>query len=66
MGSGMAPPAPKLMSCIFDNTGGFLIATFDSPTDEAGVTTSTFVVVRSKRQSTEFAFESFFLIMAAL
>jgi hypothetical protein len=42
MGSGMAPPAPKLISCIFDNTGGFLIATFDSPTDEAGVTTSTF------------------------
>jgi hypothetical protein len=34
--------APKLVSCGFDNTGGFLIATFDSPTDEAGVATTSF------------------------
>jgi hypothetical protein len=40
--SGESPAAPMLVSCIFDNTGGFLIATFNSPTDEGGVTTSSF------------------------
>lgn len=35
-------PAPKVIKCIFGNSGGFMIVTFDSPTDLGGQTTGLF------------------------
>jgi hypothetical protein len=33
-------PAPNLLSCVFDSSGGYFVATFDSSTDQAGIVVS--------------------------
>jgi hypothetical protein len=33
-------PAPNLLSCVFDSSGGYFVATFDSSTDQAGIMAS--------------------------
>ena len=31
-------PAPTLVSCVFDSSGGYSVVTFDKPTDQASIT----------------------------
>jgi hypothetical protein len=33
-------PAPNLLSCVFDSSGGYFVATFDSSTDQASIVAS--------------------------
>lgn len=41
LGAKAALPAPSLISCIFDVSGAYVVITFNTPTDEAGITALT-------------------------
>ena len=38
--------APRLLSCIFDSSGGYFVVTFDKSTDQAGITEGTWMCSR--------------------